>query len=73
MQILLTGKGFGYPFNIPLKAIQSLSIDPLTMKLLSFLPIIAFIALLIAAVWMQAKKYPVRVLEDTSNSSARSF
>ena len=73
MEIFITGKGFGYPFNIPLKALQSLSIDPLTLKLLGFLPIIAFVALLIAAVWRQAKKYPVRILEDSNNQDLRSF
>tara|TARA_Y100001968_G_scaffold330367_1_gene382049 strand:+ start:718 stop:939 length:222 start_codon:yes stop_codon:yes gene_type:complete len=73
MTILFASKGFGYPFNIPLKAIQSLPIDPITMKLLSFLPIIAFFALLIAAVWSQAKKYPVRILNGSSNQNARSF
>ena len=70
MEIFLTGKGFGYPFNIPLKALQSLSIDPLTMKLLSFLPIVAFIALLIAAVWRQAEKHLVTKLEDSDVQKA---
>ena len=71
--IFAVNKGFGYPFNIPLKAIQSLSIDPNTMKLLSFLPVVAFGALLIAAVWRQAKKHPVRILESSTNQNARSF
>ena len=71
--IFAVNKGFGYPFNIPLKAIQSLSIDPNTMRLLGFLPVIAFGALLIVAVWRQAKKYPVRILEGSSNQNARNF
>ena len=35
---------------------KSLVTEPSTMEVLRFLPIIAFIALLIAAVWRQAKK-----------------
>ena len=55
---------FGSPLsdlvNYPFKAYRSMPIDPYSMKLLGFLPIIAFTALLIAAIWRQAKKYPVR-------------
>ena len=73
MITFFAAKGFGYPFNIPLKALQSLSLDPLTVKLLGFLPIIAFIALIMAAIWRQAKKYPVRILDSSSESGARNF
>ena len=70
---LLAAKGFGYPFNIPLKALQSLTLDPLTTKFLGFLPIIAFIALLMAAVWRQAKRHPVKILVDSNQSNSRNF
>ena len=45
----------------PFKAIN---IDPSTMEILQFLPIIGFIALLIAAVWRQSKKIPVKAVSD---------
>ena len=53
--------------NYPFKALNSFPSDPFTMKLLSFVPIIAFIALLIIAIWLQAKKFPVRVIGQTKN------
>jgi len=36
--------------------------EPSTMEVLRFLPIIAFIALIIAAVWRQGKKFPVNAI-----------
>ena len=39
---------------------KSLVAEPSTMEVLRFIPIIAFIALIITAVWRQAKKFPVR-------------
>ena len=40
---------------------KSLPIDPSTMEVLRFIPIIAFIALIIAAVWRQGGKYPIKL------------
>ena len=55
---------FGSPLSdlvsFPFKAYSSMPVDPYSMKLIGFLPIIAFSALLIAAIWRQAKKYPVK-------------
>ena len=39
---------------------KSIVTEPSTMEVLRFLPIIAFIALIIAAVWIQVKKFPVK-------------
>ena len=39
---------------------KSINFDPSTMALLQFLPIIGFIALLMAAIWRQSKKIPVK-------------
>ena len=47
-------------------------VEESTMKLLSFLPIISFIALLFAAVWRQAKRFPVRAIGDV-NVNNRKF
>ena len=48
-------------FSDPFK---SLVTEPTTMEVLRFLPIIAFIALIIAAVWRQGKKFPVKAIGD---------
>ena len=40
---------------------KSLPIDPSTMEVLRFIPIIAFIALIFAAVWRRGKKYPIKL------------
>ncbi len=48
---------------------KSLVVDPSTMELLRFLPIIAFIALLIAAVWRQSKKIPAKAIVDLHEAS----
>ena len=40
---------------------KSLVIDPSTMEVLRFIPIIAFIALIFAAVWRRGKKYPIKL------------
>ena len=39
---------------------KSLVVESSTMEVLRFLPIIAFIALIIVAVWRQIKKFPVK-------------
>tara|TARA_Y100001968_G_C19185922_1_gene632745 strand:+ start:526 stop:759 length:234 start_codon:yes stop_codon:yes gene_type:complete len=59
--------------NYPFKALNSFSSDPFTLKLLSSIPVIAFLALLLTAIWIQAKKYPVRVIGDTKNDNIRNF
>ena len=46
---------FGNPF-------KSLAFDPSTMEVLRFIPIIAFIALIFAAVWRQGKKFPIKAM-----------
>ena len=43
---------------------KSLVTEPSTMEVLRFIPIIAFIALIIAAVWRQGKKFPVKAMGD---------
>ena len=48
-------------FSDPFK---SLVTEPSTMEVLRFIPIIAFIALIIAAVWRQGKKFPVNAIGD---------
>jgi len=48
---------------------KSLVTDPYTMEVLRFIPIIGFIALLIAAVWRQAKKFPVKGIGNLNNAS----
>ena len=40
---------------------KSLPIEPSTMEVLRFIPIIAFIALIFAAVWRRGKKYPIQL------------
>ena len=39
---------------------KSINIDPSTMVILQFLPIIGFMALLVAAILRQSKKFPVK-------------
>ena len=43
---------------------KSLVAEPSTMEVLRFIPIIAFIALIITAVWRQGKKFPVKAIGD---------
>ena len=43
---------------------KSLIAEPSTMEVLRFLPIMAFIALIITAIWRQGKKFPVRAIGD---------
>ena len=47
---------------------KSLVVEPSTMEVLRFLPFIAFIALIITAVWRQGKKYPVKAISDLNGS-----
>ena len=43
---------------------KSLVAEPSTMEVLRFIPIIAFIALIITAIWRQGKNFPVRAFGD---------
>mgnify|MGYP001377934076 FL=1 len=48
---------------------KSLVIDPSTMEVLRFIPIIAFIALIFAAIWRQGKKFPIRAMGDLNEDN----
>lgn len=43
---------------------KSLVAEPSTIVVLRFIPIIAFIALIITAIWRQGKKFPVKAIGD---------
>ena len=43
-----------------------LAFDPNTSQLLFFLPVIAFIALLFAAIWLRARRFPISMLGKIS-------
>ncbi|WP_320665011.1 hypothetical protein [Prochlorococcus sp. MIT 1223] len=59
--------------NLPFKALQSLPTDPLSTKFLSLIPVIAFVALIVTAIWRQAKRFPVRAIQDAQVDSIRNF
>ena len=48
---------------------KSLVTEPSTMEVLRFIPIIAFIALIITAVWRQGMKFPVKAIGDLNKDS----
>ena len=48
---------------------KSLVAEPSTMEVLRFIPIIAFIALIITAVWRQGIKFPVKAIGDLNKDS----
>ena len=48
---------------------KSLVTEPSTMEVLKFLPIIAFIALIITAIWRQGKKFPIKAIGDINGSN----
>ena len=48
---------------------KSLVAEPSTMEVLRFIPIIAFIALIITAVWRQGMKFPVKAIGDLKKDS----
>ena len=48
---------------------KSLVTEPSTMEVLRFIPIIAFIALIITAIWRQGKKFPVKALGDLNGKN----
>ena len=51
----------------------ALSIDESTKQILGFIPILAFIALLITAEWRQSRKFPVKLLPSTDRENGREF
>ena len=48
---------------------KSLVTEPSTMEVLRALPIIAFIALIITAIWRQGKKFPVKAIGDMNKNN----
>ena len=48
---------------------KSLVTEPSTIEILRFLPIIAFIALIITAIWRQGKKFPVKAIGDMNKNN----
>tara|TARA_B100000965_G_C19594698_1_gene759617 strand:- start:322 stop:546 length:225 start_codon:yes stop_codon:yes gene_type:complete len=48
---------------------KSLVTEPSTMEVLRFLPILAFIALIMAAVWRQGKKFPIKAIGDLNGEN----
>ena len=48
---------------------KSLVTEPSTMEVLRFLPIIAFIALIITAIWRQGKKFPIKAIGNISGTN----
>ena len=48
---------------------KSLVTEPSTMEVLRFLPIIAFIALIITALWRQGKKFPIKAIGDINGTN----
>ena len=48
---------------------KTLPIDPSTMEILRFIPIIAFIALIFAAIWRQGKKFPIKLMGDINEEN----
>ena len=50
---------------------KSLVAEPSTMEVLRFIPIIAFIALIITAVWRQSMKFPVKAIGELKKESKK--
>ena len=50
---------------------KSLVTEPSTMEVLKFLPIIAFIALIITAIWRQGKKFPIKAIGDINRTNKK--
>ena len=48
---------------------KSLVSEPYTMEVLRFLPIIAFMALIIAALWRQGKKFPIKAVGELNKKN----
>ena len=52
---------------------KSLIVDPSTMEVLRFIPIIAFIALIFAAVYRQGKKFPIKAMGDLKEENKQAW
>ena len=50
---------------------KSLIAEPSTMEVLRFLPIMAFIALIITAIWRQGKKFRVTAIGDMNQDNKK--
>ena len=50
---------------------KSLVAEPSTMEVLRFLPIIAFLALIITAIWRQGKKFPIKAIGDINRTNKK--
>ena len=50
---------------------KSLVAEPSTMEVLRFIPIIAFIALIITAVWRQGMKFPVKAIGELKKTTSK--
>tara|TARA_B100001250_G_scaffold29485_1_gene24255 strand:- start:290 stop:514 length:225 start_codon:yes stop_codon:yes gene_type:complete len=50
---------------------KSLVTEPSTMEVLRFLPIIAFLALIITAIWRQGKKFPIKAIGDINGTNKK--
>ena len=50
---------------------KSLVTEPSTMEVIRFIPIIAFIALIITAVWRQGKKFPIKAIGDIKGTNKK--
>ncbi len=48
---------------------KSLITEPSTIGLLRFIPIIAFIALIITAIWRQYNKFPIKAIENINTTN----
>ena len=48
---------------------KALVVEPSTMEILRFLPIIAFMALIITAIWRRGKQYPVKAFSDMNQKN----
>ena len=52
---------------------KSLVLEPSTMELLRFIPMIGFIALLMTAIIRQAKKFPVKAVGDWNQNNKQKY
>ena len=50
---------------------KSLVVEPSTMEVLRFIPIIAFIALIIISVWRQGIKFPVKAIGELKKTAGK--
>ena len=48
---------------------KSFVIEPSTMEVLRFLPIIAFLALIFTAIWRRGKKFPIKAIGEIDGTN----